>query len=282
MARRAAGSDRAQPDRDHGRVHVDQPPRQDTGGRAVRVERRDWQSAEGREPACAPWRRRSGRKQVLGKIDRKKAAAGKDLFVTLCAGCHNAWPYTWTRAQQVRQALRPGRAGPAVVLSVRIPISSRPCGQYAITRAAESYLPGPFKDKDLAPTGDIYYGDLEERSSETALAQVKIPEAEMSNAARLPRAADAEAAGARVQGGAARRRLGDAAVHAQRLGAQPVRDAGSGEGAHEEVLRRARVRPGEGRPRHRRASPARSCSTRQCAATRTLATRSRTARAATA
>ena len=41
VARRAAGPDRAQPDRDHGRVHVDEPARQDTGRRAVRFQRRD-------------------------------------------------------------------------------------------------------------------------------------------------------------------------------------------------------------------------------------------------
>src|SRR4030095_8923363 len=34
--------------------------------------------------------------EVFGKIDRNKAAAGKPLFMTHCAGCHNAWPYTWT------------------------------------------------------------------------------------------------------------------------------------------------------------------------------------------
>jgi len=33
---------------------------------------------------------------VLGKIDRDKAKAGKALFVTNCASCHNAWPYRWT------------------------------------------------------------------------------------------------------------------------------------------------------------------------------------------
>ena len=33
---------------------------------------------------------------VLGKIDREKALQGKALFITHCASCHNAWPYTWT------------------------------------------------------------------------------------------------------------------------------------------------------------------------------------------
>ena len=33
---------------------------------------------------------------MFGKIDRDKAKAGKALFVSNCASCHNAWPYTWT------------------------------------------------------------------------------------------------------------------------------------------------------------------------------------------
>ena len=32
---------------------------------------------------------------VFGKIDREKAKKGKALFMVLCSGCHNAWPYTW-------------------------------------------------------------------------------------------------------------------------------------------------------------------------------------------
>jgi len=33
---------------------------------------------------------------VFGKIDREKARQGKGLFVALCSGCHNVWPYNWT------------------------------------------------------------------------------------------------------------------------------------------------------------------------------------------
>src|SRR5208282_3302472 len=31
---------------------------------------------------------------VFGKIDRRKALAGKALFAKDCAGCHNSYPYT--------------------------------------------------------------------------------------------------------------------------------------------------------------------------------------------
>ena len=41
---------------------------------------------------------------ILGKIDRKKAAAGKVLFAANCAGCHNSYPYTWTAAKSTASA----------------------------------------------------------------------------------------------------------------------------------------------------------------------------------
>ena len=34
--------------------------------------------------------------EAFGKIDRSKAAQGKRLFESHCAGCHNSYPYTWT------------------------------------------------------------------------------------------------------------------------------------------------------------------------------------------
>ena len=34
--------------------------------------------------------------EILGRIDREKAAKGKVLFAANCASCHNSYPYTWT------------------------------------------------------------------------------------------------------------------------------------------------------------------------------------------
>jgi cytochrome c1 len=42
---------------------------------------------------------------VFGKIDREKAKQGKALFMTLCSGCHNAWPYTWTESLKMNRLL---------------------------------------------------------------------------------------------------------------------------------------------------------------------------------
>ena len=174
---------------------------------------------------------------VLGKIDRDKAKAGKDLFVTLCSGCHNAWPYTWSEPNKY------GKRFVLVGLVAQSYVGTDPnqfetVREYGITRQLAPYLPGPYKDKDLAPTGDIYYG-VSKAVLERAISQAKIPAADMPNLLGYRESAHAAAARARVQGGASRRRVGDTAVHAQRLGAQPLRDAGARQGAHEEILPRA-------------------------------------------
>ena len=116
---------------------------------------------------------------VLGKIDRDKAKAGKDLFVTLCSGCHNAWPYTWSEPNKY------GKRFVLVGLVAQSYVGTDPnqfetVREYGITRQLAPYLPGPYKDKDLAPTGDIYYG-VSKAVLERAIAQAKIPAADMPN-----------------------------------------------------------------------------------------------------
>jgi hypothetical protein len=99
--------------------------------------------------------------EVLGKIDRQKAAEGKKLFVSNCASCHNAWPYTWTE---------PNKYGKRFIEVGMIPgsyVGTDP-GQfndlrpYALTKQLSPYLPPPFRGKDLVPTGVLYYIVAEE------------------------------------------------------------------------------------------------------------------------
>lgn len=117
--------------------------------------------------------------EVFGKIDREKARKGKDLFVALCSSCHNAWPYTWTE---------PNKYGKRFVLVGLIPqslVGTDPSQfetvrDYAITGDMAPYMPGPFKDKDLVPAGDMYYG-LSKAVLEAALSKIKTSEADMAN-----------------------------------------------------------------------------------------------------
>src|SRR5450631_2495084 len=117
--------------------------------------------------------------EILGRIDRKKALAGKVLFTANCASCHNSWPYTWTEANKY------GKRFIEVGLVPQKYVGTDP-GQfedlrpYAITGQLSGYLPPPFKDKDLIPTGALY-AVLREQILAKALSQLKFTEAEAAD-----------------------------------------------------------------------------------------------------
>lgn len=115
--------------------------------------------------------------EILGPIDRQKAAKGKDLFVALCASCHNAWPYTWSE---------PNDYGKRFVLVGLIPqtyVGTDPnqfetLRDYVLSRQLSAYMPGPFKDKPILPTGYMYAG-VARAVLDAALARAGIPKSDM-------------------------------------------------------------------------------------------------------
>jgi hypothetical protein len=113
---------------------------------------------------------------VLGKIDREKAMAGKKLFASNCASCHNSFPYIWTKANKY------GKRFIEVGLVPQKYVGTDP-GQfddlrpYAITGQLGPFLPPPFKGKDLIPTIDLYV-ILQREILGKALSQLKLTEAE--------------------------------------------------------------------------------------------------------
>jgi len=116
---------------------------------------------------------------VFGKIDRDKARAGKALFVSLCLGCHNSWPYVWSE---------PNKYGKRFVLVGLVaqsyvgtdPGQFRDLRPFAITGQLSNYLPGELRGKDLVPTGELYAG-ASRAVLEAALSKVKLSEAETTN-----------------------------------------------------------------------------------------------------
>jgi hypothetical protein len=93
--------------------------------------------------------------EVFGKIDRVKAAKGKELFASHCTECHNSYPYTWTEANKY------GKRFVEVGLVPQKYVGTDP-GQfddlrpYALTAQLGPNLPPPLKDKELVPTGYLY------------------------------------------------------------------------------------------------------------------------------
>ena len=91
---------------------------------------------------------------VLGKIDRSKAAQGKALFATHCASCHNSYPYTWTEPNKY------GKRFIQVGLVPQIYVGTDPAQfdttqAYALTGHLSEYLPPPFKGQAIIPTPEL-------------------------------------------------------------------------------------------------------------------------------
>jgi mono/diheme cytochrome c family protein len=113
---------------------------------------------------------------VFGKIDREKAKQGKALFMTLCSGCHNAWPYTWTE---------PNKYGKRFVLVGLVPqtyvgtdrTQFEAAKPFMLTGAVGNYLPGVLKGKPMLPT-NLFFAVGQIPIRERALSQLRLTEAE--------------------------------------------------------------------------------------------------------
>jgi hypothetical protein len=113
---------------------------------------------------------------VFGKIDREKAKAGKALFVALCSGCHNAWPYTWSE---------PNKYGKRFVLVGLVPqtyvgtdkTQFEALGAAAITGDLSKFLPPAFRGKQMLPPF-VFSSVLGAEAQETAIRKLKLSEAQ--------------------------------------------------------------------------------------------------------
>jgi hypothetical protein len=113
---------------------------------------------------------------VFGKIDRKKALAGKALFAANCASCHNSWPYTWTEANKYgKRFIQVGEVPQKYVGTD--PGQFDDLRPYAITGQLSTYLPPPFKGEAIIPTGALY-GVLQDAILAKALSKLNLSEEE--------------------------------------------------------------------------------------------------------
>ena len=87
---------------------------------------------------------------VFGKIDRAKAAKGKDLFAKHCAECHNSYPYTWTEPNKYGKRYIEVGVVPQSYVGTD-PMQFEDFLPYVLTKQLAPYLPEPFKDKPTRP-----------------------------------------------------------------------------------------------------------------------------------
>jgi RoxA-like, cytochrome c-like len=92
--------------------------------------------------------------EVLGKIDRKKAAQGKALFATHCASCHNSYPYTWTEPNKYGKRFIQVGLVPQTYVGTD-PAQFDSTQAYALTGHLSEYLPPPLKGQAIVPTPEL-------------------------------------------------------------------------------------------------------------------------------
>jgi hypothetical protein len=157
---------------------------------------------------------------VFGRIDRDKAKAGKALFMEHCASCHNAWPYRWTEANKYGKRFILGGTYPANIRWHRQSTVGRPKTHWHYWRTKQipaRRVPGH------ADAVKVRAQSLDRSSgSEDGAAETQADRSATGRPLRLSRDASASFRRGRLQGGAARRRLGNRPLHAQWLGAQPI------------------------------------------------------------
>jgi hypothetical protein len=88
--------------------------------------------------------------EIFGKIDRAKAAKGKELFASHCAECHNSYPYTWTEPNKYGKRFIEVGVVPQSYVGTD-PMQFEDFQPYVLTKQLAPFMPEPFKDKPLLP-----------------------------------------------------------------------------------------------------------------------------------
>jgi mono/diheme cytochrome c family protein len=89
--------------------------------------------------------------EVFGRIDRAKAAQGKQLFGERCAGCHNSYPYKWTEPNKHGKRFIEVGIVPQTYVGTD-PMQFEDFTPYVQTAQLAPYMPGEFKDRPVVPT----------------------------------------------------------------------------------------------------------------------------------
>ena len=113
---------------------------------------------------------------VARGADREKARQGKALFMTYCASCHNAYPYTWTAPNKYGKRFIQVGLVPQKYVGTDAAQFQR-TQPYAITGSLSAFMPPPYKDQAIIPTPE-FREVLTFESLRRALEALKLSDAE--------------------------------------------------------------------------------------------------------
>ena len=110
--------------------------------------------------------------EVLGKIDRQKAAQGKALFANNCVSCHNMYPYTWTAKNKYGMRFLEVGLVPQTYVGTD-PEQFKVLKEYVFTGQIAPLLPSPYTGKAMAPN-DVLRSTIGKGLTANALGKLKL------------------------------------------------------------------------------------------------------------
>lgn len=121
---------------------------------------------------------------ILGPIDRAKAAQGAKLFTENCAECHSVWPHRWSEPKlKGKRFIENAMVPQSVVGTDPMQFKAPQFNPYpaSITGAIGAYLDAPYKGAALAPYGAISQ-TINKGVTGKALAKLKLTPDELEDA----------------------------------------------------------------------------------------------------
>jgi hypothetical protein len=96
---------------------------------------------------------------ILGRVDRAKAASGKALFAENCSGCHSTWPHRWSEPRlEGKRFIENAIVGASVIGTDPTQFDNPQFQERPGFRpgALGQFLPPPWAGATLAPAGELF------------------------------------------------------------------------------------------------------------------------------
>ena len=123
--------------------------------------------------------------EILGKIDREKAAKGKQLFATNCSGCHSTWPHRWSEPKKEGKRFIENAIVSVDLVGTDATVFGSP--QFELTRPTvmagplSEHLPAPYRGVVIVPPPVIHATALQ-GVFDKAIAKLNLSEEERVSA----------------------------------------------------------------------------------------------------
>ena len=122
--------------------------------------------------------------EILGTIDRDKAARGAQVFGEVCAGCHSTWPHRWSEPKKQGKRFIENAIVPVTLVGTDPVQLGRPQFQFLpLTKAGpmSGHLDAPYTGAAIAPPPAVF-GAIQHGIYERAIDKLGLSDEELISA----------------------------------------------------------------------------------------------------